>query len=351
MIDPKKLKEFGQELDEKSSGTSTFINASKIEGTLDFRILDPTPSLDGLYALEVVVWWVGKKKILSPTIFGGVDIPQQMIDEAKAQKDPELNKLLAATNDYGGEKLRKHIEYWIPGLVFDWDLEGDEIAGIWNEDNTPNVDLIDNFIRDKECKILTCKIQLMKAINRIATTRGGSSMFDRVNGFNLILGKTGEKRDTTYTALKDMALPMPEKYYGAGTLDVVDICKAGMFTDQYIDAIMGEYLYGEKLPEKTDDDYRYPEIRAALKNDEETEEKAPAARQRPGRAAQPVTVTAVDETPDTAPEEPQEEAPATEAPARPSRTARPATAADTAAQPSHPKRGGGRNVAADLKDV
>lgn len=346
-IDQSKLTQFEADLEEKSQGTSLFFNASKIPGSLDCRILDPLPNMDGMYAFEVVFWWVGKVKVLSAEIFGEVDWVQKMLDEAKAVKDPELDKLLNAKNDFGQPKIRKQTEYWIPFIIFDWELDGDNITGIWKDENTADVSLIDNFIRDKEGKILTTKIQLTKAINREATTRGGSLMFDKDKGFNLILGKTGEKRETQYTASKADYLPMPAKYYGEGTPDVVNICKAGIFTDEYIDNIVGQYLYGDVPIEKSDTCYRYPEIRAAMKKDVPADD-APTKPKRPERAAigekpAETTVSEADRV-----ETPVEEKTPTGRTA-PSTTARAATKEDVKATTKRSTPA--RNVTDDLKDV
>lgn len=281
-IDPRKLKDFQKELEEKSKGLDNFINASKIEGTIDFRILDPLPNMDGLYSLEVPVWWIGKTKIISPEIFGENDIIQTVINAAEGQNDPDINKLLAAKSDMGALKVRKQIEYWIPGLVLDWKIDDqDQIVGIYTADGQEfDVDLIDTFVRDKSPKVLNCKTQLMKAINHEATTRGGHIMFEQDKGFNLILEKTGSGRDTVYKASKADYMPMPAKYYGEGnTPDVINICTAALYTDEYMDAVIGNYLYGEEIPEKSDAVYRYPEVRAALKKNAEQEEVKPT---RPG---------------------------------------------------------------------
>lgn len=353
MIDQSKLKEFQDDLNEKGTGPSIFINASKIDGSMDFRILDPLPNMDGLYALEVRSWWIGKVKVNVPFLFGGIDQVQLCIDDAKAAKNPELDKLLDLRDDFGNVKLRLQTEYWIPGLVFDWDLEGDDIIGIWNNDDTLDVEAISKFVRDDEGKILSCKIQLMKDINRQATTRGGSMMFDKDKGFNLILGKTGEKRKTVYSASKADVLPMPAKYYGEGTPDIVNICKASMFTDDYIYRLMGEYLYGEALADRTDDDYLFPEIRATLKKDSaEPEEKKPTRPTRAGVSKPAAEQTAAQESKDETAAEPE-----TKAPTRPSSSARPATkedvAANTTATPTRGGKGTGirRNMTDDMKDV
>ena len=352
-IDQSKLKEFEEDLATKGQGPSSFFNASKIEGEQEFRILDPLPNMDGLYALEVNFWWIGNTKVNTPGVLTGDDDKVQLlVDEAKATNDPEMNKLLDKRDKYNKPQLRKQTEYWIPGLALDWDVQNDQIVGVWNDDDSFNVEAVANYVRDGEAKILTSRIQLMKAINRLATARGGSGMFDQETGFNLCLGKVEEKGKVTYTANKSEAYPMPAQFYGEGTPDIVNICKASMFTDDYIYRLMGEYLYGEKLEDRTEEDYRFPEIRAALKKD-----AVPAAEAKPARPSRGETGVKSTTAPAPAEAENQPEAEATTGPVRPSSSARPATktdvAANTTAAPT-PTRGpkkGGRNMQADMKDV
>jgi hypothetical protein len=189
----------------------------------------------------------------------------------------------------------------------------------------------------------------MKAINHEATVRGGSVMFDREKGFNLIIEKSGKERSTNYKASKGDYLPMPEKYYTeAEMVDVIAICKAAIFTPDYADMIIGNYLYGEELPDKTDEHYQYPEIRESLKkkSDEAAKKNPPATGRRPRGEApkeeasrRPATAedgTKVDGAEETAAAEPAAEpaTPTRSGSARPPRSGRP-----------------GRNVSEDLKDV
>jgi hypothetical protein len=147
-IDQSKLKEFQEDLNEKGQGPSTFFNASKIEGEQEFRILDPLPNLDGMYALEVNFWWIGKTKVNTPEVLlGEDDMVQILVDEAKAANDPELDKLLDLRDKFNKPKLRKQTEYWIPGLLLDWDIENDQIVGIWNDDDSFNTEAVAKYVR------------------------------------------------------------------------------------------------------------------------------------------------------------------------------------------------------------
>jgi hypothetical protein len=173
-------------------------------------------------------------------------------------------------------------------------------------------------------------------------------MFDQETGFNLNLQKAEENGKVTYLANKSDVFPMPAQFYGEGTPDIVNICKASMFTDDYINKLIGEYLYGEQLPERTENDYRFPEIRESLKKDAAPAEAKPKRPQRPGvKSTQPAAEQETES-------QPEEKTPSR--PSRPSGAARPATKEDVEsnAKPAGPTRGarkGGRNMTDDMKDV
>jgi len=266
-VDAKKLKDFQKELEDRTNLTKDWINAQKLpsgEG-IDIRVLDPLPNMNGLYFLEVSIWWINGKKIISPKVFNEPDIVKEVIDEAKAQGDPDIDKLLKAVGP-NGPKIQEKTEYWIPVVQFAWKFEGDEIIGIFDADNNKDVDLIEKFIVDHAAKILACGPTLMKAINHEATVRGGYVMMEREKGFNLYIEKTGSGRNTVYKASKMDQMPMPEKYYGEGnTPDLLLMCKAGMNTDEYMENVICNYLYGDELLEKGEEHYRYPEAKDALK--------------------------------------------------------------------------------------
>jgi hypothetical protein len=173
-------------------------------------------------------------------------------------------------------------------------------------------------------------------------------MTERLTGFNLILSKTGEKRTTKYFAQKDEIYPMPEEFYTPAKLfDPFELAQSLMYTDEYMDAIIGNYLYGEELPERSEDSYAYPELREKFKTllteDEVPEETAP--RQRPGRAAAPAAEVKL---PESTPETPVATGRSRRAAAtsEPVLTGRPGRAAAPAGR-GRPTR----NLSEDLKNV
>ena len=276
----------------------------------------------------------------------------EVIAEAKQLKDRDTLALLNAVGDNKMPKVQYKTEYWVPALKFAWDLDGQgNIKGIYNEKGDPDPELIRKYIEDGKWKMLTMGIQAIKAINDIATKRQGNLLVDREKGFNLILSKSGEKRMTKYTAQKSDILPMPADFYtDEKMIDPFEVAQSLMYTDEYMDKVIGKYLYGEECPDVTDDCYAYPELREQLKakisDETEEEEVKPAPRQRPGRGA-PVAEKA---TP--APVAPAPVAPATPAPEAPVAPvapvrSRPTRGAAPAARTGRPAR----NLADDIKDI
>jgi len=384
-VDPKKLKDFQKELEDRTNLTKDWINVQKLasgEG-IDIRVLDPLANMNGLYFLEVAIWWINGNKIISPTVFSEPDIVKEVIDEAKSQDDPDINKLLKAVGA-NGPKIQNKTEYWMPVLQFNWKFEGDEIIGIHDANKVPDVTLIEKFITDHAPKILACGPTMMKAINHEATVRGGYVMMDREKGFNLYIEKGGSGKNTTYKASKMDQLPMPEKYYGEGkTPDLLLMCKAAMRTDAYMENVICNYLYGDAPIEKDDTTYRYPEANEALKAMKQAAEpvtkpiaataepavESTTAKPEPTEAAaptaepveEPVAESAAEEpaaAPAAEPTEPAAEepaaAPAVEKSAAPATrpSGRPGRGGAPAAKPATGRPGrGARNVAQDLKDV
>lgn len=343
-LDIKALEKAQQDLEKRTSGSKNWIQLSKIDGSIDVRIMDPLPSMNGIYYVEVPVWWIDSVRVISPKLFGPAerDTIKDVIDEAKKANDPDIIKLLNAKGDKGLGKIQYKPEFWVPVLKFNWEFDGNGgIKGIYDKDGGFDTNLIKNFIEDGKWKIASMGIMALKAINEIATKRLGGLMTDPVKGFNIVLTKAGKDRETKYTAVKMDSVPMPAEFYTPELMiDPFEIAQSLMFTDDYMDKVIGKYLYGEDCPEKTDSDYAYPELREKFKSkfSEEATEEVPqkTARQRPGRA--------VSGKPTPPPV--QEQAPASTPVTTTTRGGRPPRGGG-------PPRGGrpGRNVAADLKDV
>jgi hypothetical protein len=340
------LEKAQEDLKKRSSGSKNWIQAAKLDAPLDFRIMDPTGAMGGLYYQEVMVWWINGTRVISPKTMGSQeqDIIQLAIDEAKAAKVPDVLKLLNAKGDKG-PKVQFRSEFWIPVLKFNWqtDKQG-AIIGITDKAGAFDPALIKNFIDDGEWKILVVGISALKGINEIATKRGGALMTDPTKGFNLILSKSGTGKETKYSVVKDEVYPMPlELYVPEKLVDPYELAQSLMYTEDYMNSIIGKYLYNEDCPDKDDSCYAYPEIREKFKSllTDSAEEPAPK-RERPG-ASRPAAPAA------TTTEEALVATPRGGRPAAPATTGRPA--AGRPAATGKPAGRPGRNVADDLKDV
>ena len=341
----------------KKGGSKGWIQLSKIDKAIDVRIQDPVPAMGGIYYQEVPIWWINNTKIVSPKLLGPAehDPIKAIIDEAKAAKDPDILALLNAKGANGNPKVSYKPEYWIPILKFNWELDSNNnIKGVKGPDGAYDTNLIMKFIEDGKWKFLVVGIMALKAINEIATKRGGSLMVDREKGFNLIISKSGKDRETKYSAVKDLeVMPMPPSLYTEEAMvDPFLVAQSAIFTTEYMEAVIGKYLYNDcEIPEKSDAIYAYPELRAEIKaklSDDDSEE-APAQnkRPRPGSKAVEAPPTPVqEEAPVEAPVRGRAATTAVEPPAR-GRQAAPPTGGRPAAGGKRP----GRNVADDLKDA
>jgi len=355
------LEKAQEELNKKSSGSKNWIQASKLESALDFRVQDPLPQMQGIYYQMVPVWWIDGKRVVSSKLAGPgeVDIVESIIDQAKATKDKGLLALINAQGDKG-PKIQYKEEFWIPILKFNWQTDKNgAIQGITDASGNIDPNLVRGFIEDGVWKILVCGIMTVKAINVVATSRGGLIMTDPTKGFNLILTKTGVKKDTKYTVVKDEVYPMPLDLYAPDVLvDPYEVGMSLMYTEEYKEQIICKYLYNEELPERTEACYAYPEIREKLKallSEDATDAASTAVRPRPGRAAavaQPAPAPVAEVAPPVVvtagrsrTASPVATRGSVEGPSNaPARAARPAAAPARAGRP-------GRNVASDLQDV
>jgi hypothetical protein len=353
-LDLSKLKEKEEELKKRGGGANkNWIQVSKITKPLDARILNPLPSMDGVYFVEVPVWWVNGKRLISKKLFGPeeVDVLETMKSEAEsaAKKDKTLAALLSKKSENDIPLIQFKWEYWVPALQFNWELDANNnISGIYGADGRSyDVEKIKKFILDNRVKILVANLTVIKAINVIAQTRGNSQMMSAADGMNIAITKTGEKRDTKYAVAATEKMPMPIEFYQEGKLtDPFEIAQSMMFTDDYMSAVMGNYLYGDcEIPADSDANYEFPDIREALKDkfkDVDVEE-APAPRRRPGVTPAPAPTHVEEETPVNTPVQTE-----SNNDVAPRRGRRPNTPAPNEAPVSGRR---GRNLLQDLKDT
>jgi len=273
-----------EDLMSRGGGSKLFTRLDKENLTKDIRILEPTPSMNGLYWIEVPIWWVDGKPITSPEFVGEGDVVQEIMDAFENEfGDTEKGKaewkaLRYASKGQGRKNIQKTTGFWIPVLEFEWKFDKDgQIEGIYDGDDY-DVTKIKQFVKDGKAKILDCKVSLLKNINsQIITGRDGKHFLDREKGFNILISRAGEGTDTTYSSTKQESMPMPEDFYGDGALDLVEVAKAGMYTDDYIEKVLAKYFFGEADP--GDPEYRFPELRKKFSS-EDGESSQPATRSR-----------------------------------------------------------------------
>lgn len=356
-----KLKEQQEKLNSRSGGASkNWITLSKIEKPLDFRILDPLPTMDGIYYLEIPIWWINGKKFISPKLLDPSlqkDVIDEILDEAKTAA--KTDKALAALLNVKDEKSKMpkvasqvKYDYWVPGLEFEWKQAKNQIEGIYAKDGSIDTELVKQFIVDGRVKILQANITSLKAINTILTSRTGGNMLDPVKGKNIQIQKTGEGRDTKYSVVVMEEMPMPAEFYGPDMFtDPYEVAQAQMMTDEYMASVLENYLYGDVEVLNKDDNYRFPEIREKLKDKYKDDDEAEVKPQRPSRASKAAAPAApqTDASRAPAPTPAPEPAPAPQAapPARTGRRGAAPAAPEAPAGPGRP-RGGRRNLANDL---
>lgn len=234
MLNINALKDFGEELGNRSTGTGVLMYQKDIKEETDVRILPPTPQMQGMYFVEAVTYWIARKKYICPSTFGGESIIEAKIAEAKATGDPEI---LALLNDK--DEIKRVSDFYIPILTLS--VEQDEHGGVAN------------VAVNGEAKILVCGSMLMKRINKVVTSRKfingtPNGITDRVKGFNLILSKVGEKLNTEYDATGDVQWELPASYY-ASYPDVRAYVENSIYPDDYLAQVMDNFIYGDALPE------------------------------------------------------------------------------------------------------
>ena len=252
-----------------------FVKQSDLKEETDFRIAPPKANMGGLYFQECTVWWINKKhKIVSFATFGQPCVIQEEIDAARALEDPELDALLDDT-----ELLSKKTEYHIPGFILNAEFDDKGVP-------------VKVSVADDKCKVLQCGPMLMKAINRVVTSRNVQNgtedgIADREKGFNMLITKTGKKLSTEYNVApwRD-SYEMPKKYYDDAKIpDVVKMAKNSIDSEEYQIGVIRNYLYGEPMPEKAKKEKDEPAATAKSKAAEPAAKKVAAPVRNSSAAA------------------------------------------------------------------
>jgi hypothetical protein len=288
-----RLNEEQKKLEQRGGGgKKNWIPLSKIEEPLDIRILDPLPTMDGVYYVEVPTWWINGQRVISPRLVDKTlkeDIIDEILNEAKiaAKTDKSMAAILNATDPKTSvAKIQFKYDYWVPVLHLKWDVGSDnQIKGILNAKNEYDPELIAKYIADNRVKFLQANITSLKAINTLLTARTNKDMLDAVLGQNLQIQKTGKGRDSKYQVLPTEHMPMPAIYYGPEKfVDPFVVAQSLMYDDDYMAAVIENYLYGDVQVPNKDLHWAYPDIRAELKDrnldDDAEEDSAPPKSSR-----------------------------------------------------------------------
>lgn len=239
-LDLAKLKGLQKKIKESAGqGDGSLLFANKLPEELDVRLLPPRPEMNGVYFLEQTGWWIDGKFLL---VDADNDVIQEEIDEALASGDKTLETLINKTNQHKAKVVKKEIRYALPILVLSTEFNGP--GGSCSKCEVDSV------------KTLLAKPTLMMAINEVVTSRiyqNGTKdgIMDRVEGWNMMIGKSGKGLDTTYKAIGwNEKTEMPEKYYTDKELpNLMEDYRRAKKSDEHIRSVIRNYLYGEAIIE------------------------------------------------------------------------------------------------------
>lgn len=275
-IDVAKLRQMGAEIKKNAGGggDKLFLYSNKLGEVEDIRILAPRKNLNGAYFVYQEGWWIDGAYYLTRASNGFADVVNAEIEAAKATKDKDLLALINKKKENGAPVLKREIRYLVPILHLDCKFDKDE-------------QLIDTTVIDDAPKILVAKPTLLSAINDLVTSRNylngtDDGIADRVKGWHITIGKSGQKLDTTYTAIGwTQQIEMDEKYYGDKVPDILEISNKGIKSDEHVRSVIRNYLYGEAIipeaekEEKDKSDDSTEEV-ATEEAEEQPQTKAPA---------------------------------------------------------------------------
>lgn len=274
-------------LDSELGGDSALLYANKITNELDIRILPPTERMGGVYFAERKLWWINNKPYLSNSTFGEDDVIQQEVDIAKTNKDADIQELLA-----DDKKLKSSSDYLIPVLALNCQFGG-------------KGEVISIKVDGGKGKLFVVGKMLLKAINKQVTSKFCQpDITDRVDGFNVLITKTGAGMKTEYGAdAHRQSFEMDEKYYLAYPCPV-EYLEEERVSDAYLRGIIRNFIYGERLPDES--------LKKQL-NATAARRTAPVEEEAPKRSRMEAKV---EEEPTTRRQAPKEDAPKADAPKR-----------------------------------
>jgi len=237
------------------------------DGTIELRLLKPRPNQGGAmkFFVEVKTYWFNKKPYMSNCFQGGRDIIGETIADAIALNDKGINALL---NDK--DKHSVNLNYYIPARI------------ITDTKLSANGKFIEEVVIDPDKDIFVCTIGVFDQINDIVCSKAmnigrDGGIFDPINGNSISISKTGQKINTKYKAMAGFQFEMPEKYHSENAAaDIMAYLRKFSRSDEYLEAAVRNFLYGEDLPKED-----------IWKKEVEEEDQAPAPVAQPVKAAAP----------------------------------------------------------------
>lgn len=197
---------------------------------LDVRILPPQEGMP-FYFIKEDVFWINGKRYLSPSTFGE-DCPiLDEIKEARALRDPNINKLL--TNS---QKFSHREEYSMCILELECEFSKGDVVNV-QPVGSP--------------KVFKCTKQMIGAINKIAINRkyqnGTDNGFcDLEEGFNITLTRQNVNGKVNYDAeAHRSSFPIPEDWV-QDTPNLLELTEGNLLSNDELREAVRTYLYGSQ---------------------------------------------------------------------------------------------------------
>ncbi len=265
--------------DLENSGTM-FLYQKNLPQELDVRVLPPTEGMS-FYFVKENVYWIAGKRYISPSTFGEPCPIEEEIAEARALRDPAINKLLSDSKNFTFRE-----EYSIPIL---------ELECVFDKGVVTKVKPVG------KPKILKCTKQLVGAINRIAINRkyqnGTANGFcDLTEGFNITLIRENVNGKVSYDAEAHRDPYAIDPSWVVEQPDIVKNIEEHLVSDDELREAIRGYLYGaSSRSRRSDVEYTAPTRTRVSKTAVDDEIEAPAPTRT--RKVEPVeTIDTVNDT-------------------------------------------------------
>lgn len=262
MLDYEALDKASEDLEERAAGGSkNIVSIQKMDsGTSIFiRILPPTESLKGFFYFEERGHWISGERYVSPVTFGGKPVIEDIVEKAKATKDPEILSLLDS-REYNQKSY-----FYIPILLCELHFKQKSITKVTVVDDEPKILQANSTVVRRLLKLFQSRLAQNGTPDRLA---------DREKGMFIEITKTGKKLNTEYNAdIVPEEWEMDEKYYEE-IPDVFEFVKEKMKPVSELKAAINAYLFGEE-----DEDAK-PKKKKAASRDEDEEDEKPAKKKK-----------------------------------------------------------------------